>query len=358
MMVLNYGKVVETMKNIRLIAAVCAFALMLTACAGVSNETTQPPVETTVPATTIPETTVPETTIPETAVPETTVPMETVVIPEAPETITAESWQKNHLNAWDYEVYGIADGAKAAERPVLGSRYKRSQIKTVTFLDSLENAPATAWYVGIEGREDHVLAWVEPNGELYDLYIGAWGGINGRDYSANLFAGYENLEEVSFGGAFHTEWCGEFVRMFLGCRSLKTVDVENLNSYNVKSMESMFEGCTSLTGVDAGALDNTNLMITGRMFANCESLTELDLSGWDADELFRIDEMFQNCRSLNKLDLSGMETSEVVNTTGMFENCEALETVDLSHFDMSSVEFADNMFRNCPAGEEWKHLLK
>ena len=321
------------------------------------------PVETTVPVTTIPETTAPETTVPETTapeatVPETTVPMETVAIPAAPEKITSESWQKNHLFAWDAAVYGNENAAIAAKRPVLGSGYKRNQIKTVTFLDTLENAPETAWYVGIEGREDRVLAWVEPNGELYDLYIGAWGGINGRDYSAYLFAGYENLEEVSFGGAFHTEWCGEFVRMFLGCKSLKTVDVENLNSYNVHTFESMFEGCTSLTGVDAGALDNTHLIITSRMFANCESLTELDLSGWDADELFRTDEMFQNCRSLNKLDLSGMKTSEVVNMISMFENCEALETVDLSHFDMNSVEFMDYMFDNCPAGEEWKHLQK
>ena len=312
---------------------------------------TQPPetapAETTVPETTIPETTVPETTVPETTMPEATVPMETVVIPEAPEKITAESWQKNHLNAWDYEVYGIQDGAKAAERPVLGSRYKRSQIKTVTFLDTLENAPATAWYVGIDGREDRVLAWVEPNGALYDLYIGAWGGINGRDYSAYLFAGYENLEEVRFGGAFHTEWCGEFVRMFLGCRSLKTVDVENLNSYNVHTFESMFEGCTSLTGLDAGALDNTHLIITSRMFANCESLTELDLSGWDADALFRTDEMFQNCRSLKKLDLSGMGTSEVVNMIGMFENCDSLKTLDLSSWDVGKLAYASDMFSGC-----------
>ena len=346
------------MKKKWLFGAAYALALMLAACAGVSVETTQAPAETTVPVTTIPATTVPETTVPETTVPETTVPAETVEIPEAPERITEESWQKNHLNAWDAAVYGFYDVVKAAERPVLGSGYKRNQIKTVTFLDTLENAPETAWYVGIEGREDHVLAWVEPNGELYDLYIGAWGGINGRDYSAYLFAGYENLEEVRFGGAFHTEWCGEFVRMFLGCKSLKTVDVENLNSYNVHTFESMFEGCTSLTAVNAGALDNTHLVTTGRMFADCESLAELDLSGWDADELFRIDEMFRNCRSLHKLDLSGMETSKVVNMTAMFENCEALETVDLSHFDMSSVEFADGMFRNCPAGEEWDHLLK
>ena len=344
----NIGKVAKTMKKKWLIAAVCALALVLTACTGVPDETTPAPAGTTVP----------ETTVPETTVPETTVPVVTVVIPEAPETITSESWQNNHLYAFDGAVYGCESGAEAAELPVLGSQYKRNQIKTVTFLDSLENAPATAWYVGVEGREDHVLAWVEPNEELYDLYIGAWGGINGRDYSAYLFAGYENLEEVSFGGNYHTEWCGEFVRMFLDCISLKTVDVENLNSYNVHSMESMFEGCRSLTEVNAGALDNTHLIITSRMFAVCELLEELDLSGWDADELFRCDEMFQNCWSLRKLDLSGMETSKVVNMTGMFENCESLESVDLSHFDMSSVEFQDYMFLNCPAGADWGHLLK
>lgn len=352
------------MKKKWLLAVVCALALVLTACAGFPNETTQAPTETmapeavTVPETTIAETTVPETTVPETTVPETTAPVETVEIPAAPETITEESWQKNHLYAFDPAVYGCESGAEAAERPVLGSGYKRNQIKTVTFLDSLENAPATAWHVGIEGREDHVLAWVEPNGELYDLYIGAWGGINGRDYSAYLFAGYENLEEVSFGGAFHTEWCGEFVRMFLGCGKLHTVDIENLNSYNVHSMESMFEGCRSLTGVNAGALDNTHLIITSEMFKRCDSLTELDLSGWDADELFRTDEMFYGCTSLTKLDLSGMETSQVVNMTGMFENCESLESVDLSHFDMSNVEFKEYMFHNCPAGADWGHLLK
>jgi len=339
----------------RLIAMVCALALVLTACAAPQTETTQAPTQTLPVETTQPTV---ATTVPETTVPETTVPMETVVIPEAPETITAESWQKNHLYAFDSGVYGNASGAEVAERPVLGSPYKRNQIKTVTFLDSLENAPATAWYVGIEGREDHVLAWVEPNGELYDLYIGAWGGINGRDYSAYLFAGFENLETVSFGGNFHTEWCGDFTRMFLGCISLKTVDIETLNSYNVVSMESMFQDCRSLTGVNAGALDNTHLITTTRMFAFCEFLEELDLSGWDADELFRCDEMFQNCWSLKKLDLSGIETSEVVNMTGMFENCESLESLDLSHFDMSKVEFQEYMFHNCPAGKDWAHLLK
>ena len=129
------------------ILTLTAVILMLTlivgcAFAGAPDETTRTPAGTTAPA---------ETTEPARPIEETNILRQFTLPP-------------NHSGDGEYSNF------------VYESPYLRNQIKTITIVDTLANAPEGCWDAS-EAHNGAVLVWVEPNGELYDLYIGAEGGV-------------------------------------------------------------------------------------------------------------------------------------------------------------------------------------
>lgn len=168
--------------------------------------------------------------------------------------------------------------------PVFGSTISRSKIKKVTFLDTIQGAPISAWDVSAD-RNESVLAWLENDGDMYHLYLAADGGINGAEASDELFYHYRNLEAVEFNGCFYTD---------------------------------------------------DSLSFSG-MFNNCEKLRELDLSGWNTEKVISMAIMFQGCTSLEKLDISSFNTKRVNNMIGMFNGVSRWRDMDVSHFDTSRV---------------------
>ena len=187
---------------------------------------------------------------------------------------------------------------------VFGSQYRREQIQSVTFLDTLAEMPADAWDVSEAGNRS-VMAWVKPNGELYDLYIGAEGGMKAGASCRQMFAGYSNATDICFNGVLHTCDVWDMYGMFCGCGSLRNLNLSSFDTSNVQVMKSMFEGC----------------------------------------------------RLLGTLDLSSFDTSNMVNMCRMFSGCDILWNLNLSSFDTSNVQDMSNMFKGCPAGSKWQHLL-
>lgn len=188
---------------------------------------------------------------------------------------------------------------------VYGTDVLKSSVKTVTFLDTLENAPADAVDVSANG-DGSVMLWSVPNGYSYDLYYGANGGINGRDACHRMFDGYYNLKTIDFGGNFHTDEAQDMFAMFRGCEDLTELDLSSLDTSSIEDMSSMFFGCDSLTKLNLSNFDTANIKSMNQMFANCIGLSELDLSS----------------------------------------------------FDTTNVTDTDGMFTNCPAGADWQHLLR
>ena len=315
-----------------------------------------------------------------------TEPSESVQIQVPPETTVPityepgkEPWRENVLKS---DVVNIRLGT-AKECPVFGSEYRRGQIHTVTFLDSLEEAPEDAWDVSDAG-DGKVLAWVIPNGGLYDLYIGAEGGISAGKASNALFAGYSCMNQIHNLDFLHTENVQTMNDMFFECSSLTSLDLSSFDTSNVKGMSSMFANCTSLTSLDLSSFDTSNVrwmrfmfvecsslisldlnnfdtsnvQAMNQMFDGCSSLTSLDLSSFDTSNVQDMSWMFSRCGSLTSLDLSSFDTSNVRDMSGMFSSCGSLTSLDLSSFDTSIVRDMIWMFSNCPAGVDWQHLLK
>lgn len=66
---------------------------------------------------------------------------------------------------------------------------KKSDVATITFLDSLDEMPEDAWDVS-QDSDGSVMAWVEKGSGFYDLYIAGEGGVNANENSAGLFLNF------------------------------------------------------------------------------------------------------------------------------------------------------------------------
>ena len=173
--------------------------------------------------------------------------------------------------------------------------------------------------------------------------------------------------------------------------------LENLNTSNVKNMNSMFNGI-GLTSIDLSMLDVSHVENMIGILNSCEHLVEANISNWDLSnisgyagvfggnpELETINmtnvifpknsggffsngvssvnhiilenfdtshttnmaSMFFGMSGLTELDLSSFDTSHVTSMNSMFYGCSSLQTLDLSYFNTENVNDMYSIFNNC-----------
>ena len=227
------------------------------------------------------------------------------VIYDSAQAAPAARWQDNVLMA------DPAQGKTVNEKygsSVLGSDLTRTQVCSVTVLDSLEACPEDAWDVS-ENGDGSVMAWTEESGDLFDLYLAGEGGVAAPADCSELFACYENVGAMRFNGAFHTENTADMNSMFAHSYRLESVDVDGFETGNVTDMGSVFWGCRGLTALDVSGWDTSRVTDMSSMFYGCENLSELDVSGFHTENVSSMKSMFHRCESLSGLDVSRFDTS-------------------------------------------------
>ena len=288
----------------------------------------------------------PQTTVPVTEAPKETLPA------EAPEEIPENVLLADHNPA-------ISDVDAHTYYPtysVFGSDLKRNQISSVTFLDTLQDAPADAWDVS-ENRDGSVLAWAVKNSSTYswvtnnkthyDLYIGTQGKVTAPKNCDYLFAGYEDLVSIQFGGNFDTRFATSMVRMFSSCGNLTSLDLSSFDTRRVEDMSGMFHACKGIASLDLHNFDTARAENFEAMFNYCEGLVSVNLSSFDTGSATDMGNMFAYCRSIVSLDLSNFDTSKVTTMQHMFGSCNALTFLDISSFDTANVTDMRSMFLDC-----------
>ena len=149
-------------------------------------------------------------------------------------------------------------------------RYKRSDVKAITFQNVKKNIPSTAWDVSAAGDRS-VVAWIVSG----NLHVASTGKIAPNSDASCMFAYFTNLTEIDFGGCLDTS--------------------------NVTNMRNMFYECSSLTGLDLSGFDTSKVTNMRSMFSSCSSLSKLDLSGFDSSNVRDMKNMFYGCDSLKSL---------------------------------------------------------
>ncbi len=239
------------------------------------------------------------------------------------------------------------DETYSEDDAILGQEVLRKEVATITFLSTLDSAPADAWDLS-EAESGGVLGWVTGTKGNYDLYIAANGSVVAPRYSDYLFAYYTNLREINFNGCFDTSLATTMSAMFAGCTSLQHLDLSSFDASHTVAMDSMFSDCQNLKSLDFGSGFDTSYSLDMRyMFSWCISLESLDLSGFDTSFVTAMSGMFSNCENLHSLDLSGFDTSQVTDMAWMFEGCASLQELDLGSFNTSNVINMQGMFNSC-----------
>ena len=98
-----------------------------------------------------------------------------------------------------------------------------------------------------------------------------------------------------------------------------------------KSTHSWFEGMTKLTALEGMEyLYTTDVLNMSRTFLGCTSLKRVDLDNLDIVNATDISEMFSGCTAMASLDLGGFDLQDGTATDNLLLNCKGLKTLKLS----------------------------
>ncbi len=127
-----------------------------------------------------------------------------------------------------------------------GSEYKKEDICSITFMDSVPENAQTDGFLIFDGSTDPVYAIFTPNGNKYDLIIASNSRVVAPADCSELFAGYTNMESIDINDYFDTINVTSMNRMFDNCSSLRKLDISCFDFSNVTKAEFMFSGCTDM----------------------------------------------------------------------------------------------------------------
>ena len=157
-----------------------------------------------------------------------------------------------------------------------------------------------------------------------------------------------DLTEIEGIANLNTEEVTNMRSMFLGCRSLTSLDVSNFNTQKVEDMSDMFSGCSGLKSLNVSNFDTQNVKDMNSMFYDCDGLTSLDVSNFNTQNVTNMGYMFSWCEGLNSLDLSKFDTQNVKYMNDMFWSSSALKTIYVSDkFVTTKVSSGGDMFKDC-----------
>ncbi len=161
-----------------------------------------------------------------------------------------------------------------------------------------------------------------------------------------MFALCKSLIEIDLSG-FDTSNVISMRTMFAGCSNLASLDVNNFNTSKVTNMSRMFGQCSSLANLSISNFNTSSVSDMSRMFEACSSIVELNLSHFNIKSVMNTYGMFRECKSLVNIDISGWNTSSVTNMSEMFAHCSALIRLNISNIDTAHVTNMSMMFSSC-----------
>ena len=184
----------------------------------------------------------------------------------------------------------------------------------------------------------------------------------------NMFEGTD-LMSISGFSSFDSKELTDMSNMFSNCKNLSSIiDIDFLNTSNVKKMNNMFLNCISLESLpDISKWDTSNVTHIDYMFSGCEKLKSLpDISNWNTSNVTQMKHMFSNCKSLISLpDISKWDVSKVKDISYLFSECESLLSIpDIQKWSEYNIINIFCLFSRCksltstPDISKWKTKKK
>jgi len=204
-------------------------------------------------------------------------------------TATGAPWGALAMNGKNYEVYTVYNDWR--------------QVLTYYYDDQRESRTG----VVTELYDPNAVRFADYHDKVRTVYI---------DQSM-LDAPLTSMEKMFYGG---------FSKKPLYLSKMTSIEgLENLNTENVTSMQSMFEGCQSLTELDLSTFNTANVTSTNCMFQSCSNLETLNISLFNIGKMEDMRYMFSGCSKLKTIYCKTDWSTSGAQSNYMFSGCSALE---------------------------------
>ena len=258
----------------------------------------------------------------------------------------------------------------STSRDAMGFEDYKSDIKTITFQESIEIHPEAieTWDFGV-AENGNVMAFIIEGDGGYDLYIQSNEQLYGNPDMSYWLSEFNNLETVNNIELLDTSEVTRLDGLFYDDENLQTIDLSSWDTSNVTNMSSMFYYNAIINSINLSGWDTSNVTDMSSVFEECYELTtiigledlvvnnvtnmsslfyytsnleNLDISSWDTSKVTNMSYMIAGT-NITDLDLSELETNNVTDMSYMFAEIENT-TLDLSDFDTSNVTDMSGMF--------------
>ena len=185
---------------------------------------------------------------------------------------------------------------------------------------------------------------------FYKIKASTVGDLSGWDVSnvetfENMFGLAQSLNNVSYLSGWNvSSRCRNLSSMFDAATYMlpSSLDLGSWDVSNVENMNRMFYGCNTLKTLNIQGWDTGNLKTAVSMFEynsrnNYNALTSIiGIETLDTHSLENISKMFKLCRHVN-VDISPWNTSSLTNISEAFYDCDYQNLTLLENFDVSNV---------------------
>ena len=168
------------------------------------------------------------------------------------------------------------------------------------------------------------------------------------------FSSLQNLSTIEGIENLNTSAVTDMSGMFIGCSSLKELNVSNFNTSEVTSMHEMFRGCSGLTSLNVSNFNTSAVTDMSYMFSGCSSLKRIfNTNTWRiVNSLY----MFSGCTQLRgavKYDESKVGATMANFETGYFTDPNRNEAYVLQSEDQHTLTFFYDVNRTLRSGKTW-----
>lgn len=249
-----------------------------------------------------------------------------------------------------------------ANGAILGN-INKEKVNSIEFTDSYDSVSSKSWL--FDGIRCHY-----KDGKV-SIVVGKNLKVNGSMKKA--FADLPNLVSIDGLGNLDTKNVKNMSFMFQNCKSLESINAEQIKMDNVETAEGMFYGCEKIKSLDMSDCNLENAINLNRMFYNCKSISSLKLPktknvetmvsmlenvGQLSDNyanvqgimktpvLRDVTNMCKNTSIFNYEFLEKINTENLETSYGILEGS-SIETIDLSNWKTNKLISVERMFAIC-----------
>ena len=183
--------------------------------------------------------------------------------------------------------------------------------------------------------------WCEDNGTIYFTYTDQLYNV-GDSYDGHTISVAHNMTELP-NDILHrySSYVREICTTIVFDESMRNVKPTNLSSF--------FKDYENLTGIEGlQNLNTSEVTSMDSLFYRCMRLGNIDVSHFDTRKVTDMTAMFAGCEDLNSISgLRMLNTSNVTSMESMFANCSSLKELDVNNFDTGKVTVMKEMFKGC-----------